>query len=223
MGEKVNDRTIKIKDWLIDLDNCLYPYDNGLYNYINLRMNHYIEKKLMIPFDQVDQLRRSFIATFGNTLLGLILHHQVEAHDFLNYVHDFPLDPFISREPLLCSFLEQHLSGRFIIFTNAPGFYAHRVLQALGIDHLVHQVYDIHFSSYYGKPHPESFEKVIREAELSPCSTLFVDDMPENVNSAKKMGFQTLHIDTSIPYKNNYYIDLFFPGVLRCLKKKVQA
>jgi putative hydrolase of the HAD superfamily len=206
-------------DWMIDLDNCIYPYDNGLYQHINERMNHYMMKKLKMDPRKVNQVRTHFIEQYGNTLLGLILHHQVEAEDFLREVHDFPLDNFIKRDPSLIHFIEQDISTPFYVFTNAPCFYAQRVLEILNIAHRVKKIYDIHFVSYKGKPHVSAFQKVLTHAELKASNTYFVDDMKENIATAKQLGFHTIHIDTSIPYKNNYYSDLFIPTVLANKKK----
>lgn len=209
-----------IVDWVFDLDNCLYPFDNGLYEHINHRMNQYIAEYCAIPPEKVNLIRKNYIQTYGNTLLGLMLHHQVDPHHFLDLVHDFPLDPFIQEDPALKEFIDSHLKGRLFIFTNAPGFYAKKILDQLNILDKVQDIYDIHFTSYQGKPHPSAYEKVIQQADLKPQNTLFADDMEKNIHAADKLGFKTTHINTSIPYKNNYYIDLFIPAVLECYKKR---
>ena len=43
------------------------------------------------------------------------------------------------------------------------------------------------------KPESEIFEAVIQDNSLNPESTLFVDDMEENIVTARKIGFQTFH------------------------------
>jgi putative hydrolase of the HAD superfamily len=213
----------KKMDWLIDLDNCLYPYDNGLYHFINERMNRYIMNKLQMDPSKVDQLRTHFIHKYGNTLLGLMLHHQVDAEDFLQDVHDFPLDSFIKKDPLLIDFIDTHIKGKFYVFTNSPSFYAYRVLELLQIDQKVSDVFDIHFVSFKGKPHKSAFQKVMESSGLHASSSYFIDDMKENIATAQELGFHTIHIDTSIPYKNNYYSDLFIPRVLACKRKREGA
>ena len=94
-----------IRDWLVDLDNCLYPYDNGLYHHINEKMNDYISINLNVAQNKVNQIRKSFIRTYGSTLLGLILHHQIDANDFLNCTHDIPLDQYIVEDLYLTNFI----------------------------------------------------------------------------------------------------------------------
>ena len=89
----------------------------------------------------------------------------------------------------------------------------------LNIDQKIKNIYDIHFVSFEGKPHVSAFQKVLAHAGLQASNTYFIDDMKENITTAKKLGFHTIHIDTSIPYKNNYYNELFIPTVLGNKKK----
>jgi HAD superfamily hydrolase (TIGR01509 family) len=53
------------------------------------------------------------------------------------------------------------------------------------------------------KPNVEIFEQVIRENNLNPDETLFIDDSPQHLETAKKLGLHTLlmtehpkHLDT---------------------------
>ena len=47
------------------------------------------------------------------------------------------------------------------------------------------------------KPDAEAFQLILDEQELDPASTLFIDDSPQHIESAGKLGLQTLHL-TSI-------------------------
>ncbi len=44
------------------------------------------------------------------------------------------------------------------------------------------------------KPYPESFMYILKEQKLQPEETLFIDDTLENIEGAKKVGLQTLHL-----------------------------
>ncbi len=44
------------------------------------------------------------------------------------------------------------------------------------------------------KPNPVIFQRAIKKFKLMPKKTLFIDDKLENINSAKKLGFITLHL-----------------------------
>lgn len=48
------------------------------------------------------------------------------------------------------------------------------------------------------KPDIEIFEKVCKENDLDPFTTLFIDDSIQNIEGAKKFGLQTLHYNSSI-------------------------
>lgn len=41
------------------------------------------------------------------------------------------------------------------------------------------------------KPQPEAFQFVMNNAYVTPSSTLFIDDVPENIRTAKRLGFKT--------------------------------
>lgn len=54
----------------------------------------------------------------------------------------------------------------------------------------------VYFSYELGMRKPDSaiFEFVIKEHNLSPKNTLFIDDNPENIESAQNLGLQTWHL-----------------------------
>lgn len=41
------------------------------------------------------------------------------------------------------------------------------------------------------KPEPEIFEQVLQENNLNPAETLFIDDSPQHIATAKQLGIQT--------------------------------
>lgn len=46
----------------------------------------------------------------------------------------------------------------------------------------------------YRKPGKEAFEFVLKENNLSPSETLFIDDSIQHINSAKKLGLHTIFL-----------------------------
>ncbi len=59
--------------------------------------------------------------------------------------------------------------------------------------------YDDYFEKVYfsqqmklRKPNKEIFEQVLNENNLNPTETLFIDDSPQHIEGAKKLGIQTL-------------------------------
>lgn len=58
-------------------------------------------------------------------------------------------------------------------------------------DHLFEKAYYSQLMKFR-KPHVEIFEQVIKENNLNPAETLFIDDTPGHLEGAKKAGLQTL-------------------------------
>jgi len=59
-----------------------------------------------------------------------------------------------------------------------------------GNDHLFEKLY---YSHHVGKrkPEVEIFEQVLTENNLDPAETLFIDDSPQHIATAQKLGIQT--------------------------------
>lgn len=66
--------------------------------------------------------------------------------------------------------------------------------------------FDLHLS----KPNPEVFEFVMYQHKLEPEETLFIDDTAEHIESAKKLGIRTYHLQQPVRVR-----DLFTNGILR--------
>jgi len=59
-----------------------------------------------------------------------------------------------------------------------------------GNDHLFEKVYYSHLVGKR-KPNAEIFEQVLNENNLDPAETLFIDDSPQHIATATKLGIQT--------------------------------
>jgi len=59
-----------------------------------------------------------------------------------------------------------------------------------GNDHLFEKVYYSHLVGKR-KPNAEIFEQVLNENGLAPAETLFIDDSPQHIATATKLGIQT--------------------------------
>jgi len=44
------------------------------------------------------------------------------------------------------------------------------------------------------KPHPDIYKKALKEAGATPETSLFIDDLAENLETPRKSGWQTLHL-----------------------------
>jgi len=73
---------------------------------------------------------------------------------------------------------------------------------------LFHQAY-FSFDLHLSKPEPEIYEFIMYQEALNPQETLFIDDKSENINAAKKLGFQTYQLK-----KPQRIRDIFKDGLL---------
>ena len=66
----------------------------------------------------------------------------------------------------------------------------------LTMDDLFEKVYYSHELGM-GKPDPEIFRYILKDSDLEPRETLFVDDSVENIQSARILGIQCLHFQSN--------------------------
>jgi len=79
-----------------------------------------------------------------------------------------------------------------------------RQTEACSLKEIVHKPY-YSFEMQKAKPEAAIYKQVIEENKLNPQHTLFVDDSQANIEGAKTLGIQTLHINP----KQNSILDFF--------------
>jgi putative hydrolase of the HAD superfamily len=182
-----------IRDWIFDLDNCLYPASSGLFALIDERMGAYIEHLLGCGPEEAKRVQKAHFHAHGTTLAGLMNEHGIDPHDFLEKVHDIPLDRVQCDERL--GRLLPRLPGRRFVFTNGDAPYARRVLEAIGVHGHFDDLHDIHASSYRPKPDPHGYELLCERFGIDPKRALLADDMVKNLGPAKALGMTTVWVD----------------------------
>jgi len=180
---------------LFDLDNTLYTEESGIFELIDQRMSEWLITRLNVPESEVREFRRKYFMQYGTTLRGLMLHHQVDPMDFLNFVHDVPVREFLSVDLELRRVLEQ-IQSRKIVFTNSDEAHSNRILDALGIRDLFEKIFDIAAMGFIPKPNAEAYETVLKYAKAAPEECLLIDDMERNLKPARALGMQTILIGT---------------------------
>ncbi len=175
-----------------DLDNTLYPSENGLWQAIRMRIDLYMKERLNIPEQEISGLRRSYFERYGTTLRGLQIHKNVDPVDYLTFVHDLPLQDYLSPSPQLRQMLTS-LPQRRWIFTNADAAHAGRVLSTLNLADCFHGIIDVFAMEFACKPEREAFEKAMQIAgEPDPGDCMLIDDAPRNLAAARRMGFAAI-------------------------------
>ena len=175
-----------------DLDDTLYPDSNGLWQAIKNRINLYMIERLGISENDAPALREQYFKMYGTTLRGLQTRHDVDTEDFLAFVHDLPLQDFLTPNPLQRDVIAS-LPQRKLIFTNADANHARRVLAALQLNDLFDSIVDIHAVSPYCKPMPESFAIAQELAdEPNPRKCVMIDDLPRTTRAALDAGMASI-------------------------------
>ena len=178
----------------IDLDDTVYPAQSGLWDVIKQRISLYMHERLHMDWDVIPGKRTYYYKNFGTTMRGLMRDYDIDKTDYLQFVHDVPLENYISRDDELRHVLSD-LPQRKVIFTNADTPHAERVMKILGIRECFDQIIDINDIYPDCKPMPVSFQKALKIAgETSASHCAFIDDSIANLISARQAGFYTVRV-----------------------------
>jgi len=192
-----------------DLDDTLYPNSTGLWHAIKERMNLYMTEHMGMDEKDVPALREQYFKMYGTTLRGLQARHDVDAQDYLAYVHDLPLEKYLTPNPLQREIIAS-LPTRNLIFTNADANHARRVLKILNLDDLFDTIIDVNEVAPYCKPMPESFAIAQDIAdEPDPRKCVMIDDLPHTTRAALGVGMASILYGTeeSTPDASGVFAD----------------
>lgn len=188
---------------------------------IDNNMKRFISKKLDVSFDEAFRLQKKFYLEFGTTLFGLMKYHNVNPDEFLDFVHDIDLTKIKKSKGL--KYKINNLPGTKILFTNGDEKYAKRVLESLGIEDSIDQIFDIKRANYLPKPKLETYLRLIKEFNINPQQTVFFEDIEKNLEPAHKLGITTVHIkenfNSSQINKSKDFVDLSF----KCIDSALES
>lgn len=183
----------------LDLDDTLYPPSTGIWSAIGVRIDLYMVERLHLPVEQVPALRRQLFRQYGTTLRGLVVTMNIDPVDYLDFVHDVPVERMLQPDARLREILSG-LLPRKVILTNANCKHAGRVLDALKVKDCVDQIIDILDVTPYCKPQAGAFECALRLAgEEDPTQCALVDDGLPNLATARQLGFHTVRVGSAEP------------------------
>jgi len=195
------------KSLYFDLDDTLYPASSGLWDAIRERMNEYMEVLIGLPRPEIVRLRQSYLEKYGTTLRGLQTYYDVDADEYLAFVHDLPLQKYIHPDPDLHTLLLS-LPQRRWVFTNSDANHTHRVLKTLGLTDCFDGIIDIHAIDFACKPEKIAYQRAMIVAkDDDPARCVIFDDAIRNLAPAREMGFFTVLVG-----KNG-----FEPGIDRAI------
>ena len=187
-----------IKYWLFDLDNTLYSGDTKVFDQVDKKMSKFISEKLKVSEAEAKKIQKNYFHEYNTTLNGMIKNHDIDANEFLEFVHDVDLN-FLQKDEFLENQINK-LNGKKIIFTNGSKAHAANVTKRIGIDKLFDGVFDIVDSDFYPKPSMEPYKKIIEDYNIEPEYCIFFEDIARNLKPAYELGMKTVWIKNKEPW-----------------------
>ena len=188
----------KIKYWLFDLDNTLYSGDTKVFDQVDKKMSSFISEKLNVSTAEAKKIQKNYFHEYNTTLNGMIKNHNIDAEEFLEFVHDVDLN-FLKKDLDLYNELT-NLVGKKYIFTNGSKAHASNVTKRIGIENLFDGVFDIVDSDFIPKPSIEPYKKIIQKYGIDPEYCIFIEDIARNLKPAYELGMKTVWIKNDEPW-----------------------
>lgn len=185
-----------------DLDETLYRSTTGLWEAMRQRMIEYLCQQMRLSPDEVAEVRRGYYQTYGTTLRGLMINYpdQTDAFDYLAFVHDVPVEDYLSTDLALREMLLSLPEKRWV-FTNSDLPHARRVIAALGLDGCFDGIIDLMALEFQCKPLPQAYERALTlSGEDDPRCCVFFDDSQRNLAPARDLGFFTVCVGDMQPH-----------------------
>lgn len=190
-----------IKNIIFDLGGVIF----------NIDYNLTVEEFKKLNLKNYDKL---FTKTTQSQLFSLLETGKISPEDFRTEIKklsdaeitdaqiDFAWNAMLINLPPERLELLEKLKNKYRIFILSNANVIHiiefnNILQkSLGFDGLSHVVEKVYFSHEVGmrKPNAEIFEFVLNENNLNANETLFIDDSPQHVEAAKKLGLNAYHL-----------------------------
>jgi len=183
-----------VDTWIFDLDNTLYPASCRLFDQVDRLIGRFIEMELGLDAVAARSLQKRYFREHGTTLAGLMRHHAIDPHEFLDFVHQIDVTP-VEPSPALGRALAR-LPGRKLIYTNGSTTHAARVMERLGVAGHFEAVFDIVASGFVPKPEAESYRRLIERHAIDPRRSALIEDLPKNLVPAAGLGMTTILVAT---------------------------
>ena len=210
-----------IKNFIFDCDGVLYKDLDAVFGQVSKRMTEYISKKLNLDLKKAKELQTNYFHKYNTSLNGLLIHHDVKAEEFLEYVHDIDLE-FMEKDLVLREELLK-LNTKKFVFTNGSHDHVKNITKCLGIDDLFDGIFDITDCNFIPKPSLDPYKILIKKFNINPKKTIFIDDIAKNLEPAKKLGMKTVWLINDEYWgkkdSNKNFIDLKIENLSSFLKQ----
>jgi putative hydrolase of the HAD superfamily len=179
---------------------------------MNRSMTEYIMDNLTLDETVAYKLRQHYWRIYGATLKGLMRHHGTNPHHFLDETHKLVDLPEMVLEVKRLRHMLQSLSGRKLVFTNAPRSYALRVLEILNISDCFELVFSVESTKFHAKPSVRSFQMLLNTIKAKPRDCVMLEDNLPALMTAKRLGMRTIWITKKLQKPN--FVDYRLSEVL---------
>ena len=181
-----------VTDWVFDLDNTLYPHHVDLFAQIDRNMTAYVADLLGLDCDEARALQKKYYHEHGTTLAGLMHHHGVDPHGFLDAAHAIDYSPVLADADLADAI--KALPGRKFIFTNGTVKHAEAAARALGVLDHFEDIFDIVAADFVPKPANATYDKFASLHRVDTKRAAMFEDLPRNLVVPKLLGMKTVLI-----------------------------
>jgi putative hydrolase of the HAD superfamily len=184
----------KSKVWIFDLDDTLHNASANIFPVMNLAMTQYIMDNLTLDETAAHQLRQHYWRIYGATLKGLMRHHGINPQHFLEETHKLLDLPEMVLEVKSLRHMLGNLSGRKLVFTNAPRSYAIRILNILGIIDCFEFIFSVESTKFHAKPSVRGFQMLLKTIKVKASDCIMLEDSLPALMTAKRLGMRTIWI-----------------------------
>lgn len=183
----------KIDTWVFDLDDTLYPASSNFFPQVAERMGLYVAEAFDLPLAEAKLEQRRLFLEYGTTLSGLVAEHGIEVDAYARFLMQVDYGR-IPRNPALVDAIAR-LPGRVLVFTNGFREHALACLDQLGFPPgSFEAIADIRTIDFKPKPRPVAFEIFFEVHGVDPHRSIFFEDSPRNLRTAKDVGMKTVHV-----------------------------
>ena len=210
-----------IKNILFDCDGVLYQDLEAVFGQVSKKMTEYISNKLNVDLIKAKELQTNYFHKYNTSLNGLMIHHDIDPKEFLDFVHDIDLS-FLEKDTALRYELE-NLNLRKFVFTNGSHDHVKHITKTLGIEDQFEGVFDIVDAEYHPKPEARAFDLMVEKFKIDPKETLYIEDIAKNLSIGKERGTITAWLINDEEWgkkeSNKEYIDYKIENLTLFLKE----
>ena len=202
----------KTKVWIFDLDDTLHNASAHIFPVMNRAMTQYIMDTLDLDEPAAHKIRQHYWRIYGATLKGLMRHHGTDPDHFLLETHRLMDLPEMVIQVKRLRHMLQNLSGRKLVFTNAPRDYALRVLEIMGIADCFELIFSVESTKFHAKPSVRGFQMLLKTIKVKASDCVMLEDNLPALMTAKRLGMKTIWITKKLQKPN--FVDYRLSGVL---------